>query len=43
VRKPNPVPSFDLLNAGRDTVAHWQLMAIKVNSDTDKRSYEENA
>ena len=43
VRKPVPLPSSISVNAGKETVAHWQLMAIKANSDTDRRSYEENA
>lgn len=38
VRKPVPVPSSVSVNAGKDTVAHWQLMAIKANSVTDRRS-----
>lgn len=43
VRKPFLVPSYVLVNADEENVAHGQLMAVKVNSDTGRRSYEENA
>lgn len=43
VRKQFPVPSPVLVNVGEENVTHWPLTAAKVNSDTGRRSYEENA